>query len=245
MSFLAGLVCTVRGTAQLAVTPSLWTYAWAPVLVAAAIGVGAVEFVRWLASEQIAAWAEAAVGGRGWTDWIVGALVWAASILVAFAIFAPLVRVVAAPFLSLLADRTVASLIGRPSPSGPGGRAMRWVLRPVLDALALFAIRLGITIVALPLFFVPVAGPFLFGGVSMLLLGVDLIDIAQSARGVLLGARLSFVSRHMGACLGLGVGAGLLLLVPCVNVLLLPAAVVGAVLLDRRLSPDFPGAAAA
>jgi hypothetical protein len=34
------------------------------------------------------------------------------------------------------------------------------------------------------------------------------------------------------------------MLVPCVNVLLLPAAVVAAVLLDSRLAPDFPRASA-
>lgn len=122
---------------------------------------------------------------------------------------------------------------------------MRWIVRPIGEALVLLAIRCAVLVAALPLLLVPVAGAVIFAAVGMWMLGVDLLDIAQSARGVLLANRLSFILRNLGACLGLGVTAGVLLLVPGLNLLLLPAVVVAGVLLDSRISPDFPKAAAA
>jgi CysZ protein len=239
--FLLGLACVVRGTARLAATPALWAYAVAPIV---ATVVGMILLVRLAivgpVAERVRAWLDG-------TQWLAGAattLVWVAAVAAGFLAFSTVVRVVAAPFLALLADRTVADLSGRPTPAAPGGPLVRWVARPFVEAVLLLGIRLAVTVAALPLLLVPVAGGVAFSVVAMGLLGLDLLDLAQSARGVLLGARLRFAFRHLGACLGLGVGAGLLFLVPCVNLLLLPATVVAGVLLDERLSPDFRRATA-
>jgi uncharacterized protein involved in cysteine biosynthesis len=50
---------------------------------------------------------------------------------------------------------------------------------------------------------------------------------------------------HPGACVGLGLVAAGLLLVPFANFLLLPGLAVGALLLDREASADFPPQVAA
>lgn len=240
MGFLTGFACAFRGMGRLAASPGLWPYSLAPVVATSALLAGLLWLYQSHAVEPLAAWARGLAGGAAWADWTATVASWLAAAVAVFFAFTALVRVVAAPFLALLADRTVALLTGAPAPCGPGGRLVRWIVRPVSEALLVLAIRLTLTVLALPLLFIPVLGAFLFAAVTMGLLGLDLLDIAQSARGVLVKERLRFAFGHAGACFGLGVAAGLLLLVPCVNVFLIAPAVVGAVLLDRSISPDFP-----
>lgn len=245
MGFAAGIACVFRGLGRLATTPALWAYAWAPVAAGLAVTLAILFLLKRFAAEPVADWAHEMLGGTEWADWVATALVWAVALLVLFFTFSAMVRVLAAPLLALLADRTVAGLIGRPSPAAPGGPLVRWIVRPFAEAMIVLAIRCAILVAALPVLLVPVVGTAIFALVGMALLGVDLLDIAQSARGVLLGERLGFIVRNFGACLGLGVAAGLLMLVPGLNVLLLPGIVVAGVLLDSRIAPDFPKAAAA
>ena len=72
-------------------------------------------------------------------------------------------------------------------------------------------------------------------------LSVELLAIPLERRGLHLGGRLRFVWRHRGQTLGFGLTAFFLFLVPLMNVLALPGAVVGATLLVRRLSGDPAG----
>lgn len=242
MEFATGLVCALRGIVHLAAAPPLWGWALAPVVAAAAVLGGAAVLGHGALSDLVHRWSEEHLGGSGVTGIAFHVLFWVAFAAAMFFAFSFVVRLIAAPFLALLAERTVPTVAGAPAPASPGPPLVRWVMRPIGEAIIVLAIRLAVTIVALPLLLVPVVGALLFTVISMALLGLDLVDIAQSARGVVLGPRLRFARAHAWACLGLGVGAGLLMLVPCVNVLLLPAAVVAAVLLDERLAPDFPRA---
>ena len=240
MEFVTGLSCAFRGIVHLAATPSLWGWALAPIAVSSVVLGGAAVLGHNALADVVTKWSDEHLGGSAVTGIAFHVLFWAAFCVAMFFVFSFVVRLIAAPFLALLAERTVPTVSGAPAPASPGGPFVRWVLRPLGEAIVLLALRLAVTLLALPLLFVPVVGAILFTGVSMALLGLDLVDIAQSSRGIVLGPRMRFAWRNAWACLGLGVGAGFLMLVPCVNVLLLPAAVVAAVLLDSRLAPDFP-----
>ena len=245
MGFATGFACSLHGIVHLALTPSLWGWALAPVVTAVLLLGGAGVIGHGALADVIRRWSEQQLGGSAATGIAFHVLYWAAFGVAMFFVFSFVVRLVAAPFLALLAERTVPTVAGAPAPASPGNPFVRWILRPIGEAIVLLALRLAVTLLALPLLLVPVAGAILFTVVSMALLGLDLVDIAQSSRGVVLGPRMRFAWTNAWACLGLGVGAGLLMLIPCVNVLLLPAAVVAAVLLDSRLAPDFPRTAAA
>jgi uncharacterized protein involved in cysteine biosynthesis len=245
MGFVAGITSVFLGLGRLVVTPALWGWSLLPVLLTFALLVGIACFGHGVLIDEVRAWVGDGTGGSAVALTAASLAFWIVYLFVSYFAFAFFVRLVAAPLLALLADRTVAGLIGRPSPAGPGGPLSRWVVRPLFEALVVFLLRCVVTIAALPLLLVPVAGAVLFSVAMMTTLGLDLLDIAQSARGVLLGARLSFIGRNLGACAGLGVGAGVLLLVPCAGALFLPALVVAAVLLDSRIAPDFPRAAVA
>lgn len=173
--------------------------------------------------------------------WLLSAIAIAVAGIFAFYVaFPAIVRVVAAPFLALLADRVFADVSGHEAPTPPGSRFMRWGVRPIVDALTLLAVRIVVTVIALPLLCVPVVGAGLFFAAMLPLEGLDLMDLAQGARAVPLRERLRFVRKHLPASTGLGLGAAGVLLIPVVNVFCLPALVVGAVLLDSEVSPDFP-----
>jgi CysZ protein len=80
--------------------------------------------------------------------------------------------------------------------------------------------------------------PVLQALVAGFFLAVELLAIPLERRGLHLAGRLRFVWRHRAQTLGFGITAFLLFLVPLMNVLAMPGAVVGATLLVRRLSGE-------
>jgi CysZ protein len=89
---------------------------------------------------------------------------------------------------------------------------------------------------------VPVLGqtvvPVLQAVAGGFFLAVELLAIPLERRGLHLAGRLRFVWRHRAQTLGFGITAFLLFLVPLMNVLAMPGAVVGATLLVRRLGGE-------
>jgi len=243
VSFTTGTFCVLRGLKRMVHTPWLWPYAAAPVVVALLSFVGVIYWlVNWLApamQEVVASRLPDWLASAAWFFTAAG-LIGAGLIAMYFA-FPAIVRVFAAPFLALLADKTYESVSGHPAPAPPGSKFVRWVVRPIYEAVVLLGIRIVVTVVALPLLCVPVVGTIAFFMIMLPLEGMDLLDLAQSARALPFGERLRFVRRNWIATSGLGLGAAGVLLIPFVNVFLLPSLVVGAVLLDQRMSPDFAG----
>ncbi len=241
-AFTRGTTCVARGLVHLVRHPKMWPWAIAPVICAFVVFVGTwVWLFSWLLPEVEQAATMVMGEWLGGAAWLLSLLAVAAAGLIAFyAAFPAIVRVVAAPFLALLADRVFEDISGLPAPMPPGGRFVRWVIRPILEALALLGLRVVVTLLALSLLCIPVAGTFLFFLVLLPVEGMDLLDLAMSARAVPIRERYRCLLRNLPATSGLGLGAAAVLLVPVVNVFLLPALVVGAILLDRDVSPDFP-----
>jgi CysZ protein len=240
VSFFSGFVSAFRGVGTLVASPRLWPWAIAPAAAAVVLLSAALILIERWAFEPLRAWATQSLGDTEWAGWTLYAFGWIVGFVALTFVYCTFARLIAAPFLALLADSAVSQLSGRPAPAAPGGPLMRWVARPLAEALWLLAIKLAVTIVALPLLLVPVAGPVLFWIVASALLGLDFLDVALSARGILMVERLRFARSHAGACLGMGVAGSLFLMVPCLNLILLPGCVVGAVNFDQRVSPSFP-----
>lgn len=243
-AFGLGSVCIFRGAKRLVVTPWLWRYALAPAVLAFVMFVGCFW---WFWSVGVD-WAKGlAAGWMGETGGLVagilaGLAILAAALLLFYVAFPSLVRIVAAPFLALLADRVYEDVAGRAPPAYPGTRFRRWIVMPIRDAIMVVGIRLVVTCIALPLNFIPVLGQAAFFAVLLPLEGLDLLDLGLSARAVPLKERLVFTRRNLAAASGLGMGSAAVLFIPVVNVFFLPSLVVGAVLLDAEISPDFaPG----
>lgn len=244
--FLFGVWVVFRGCAMLFRRPQWWPFALLPMLATVIVfGIGTWWIVDW-GAESFSQWlsGETSSWAPGWLTslWYGSATMVgiALSLLALYLFYLPLVRALAAPFLALFSERVFASLSGIEAPVPPGRRVVRWVIRPIYEALILLVIRLIVSVVFLPLNCIPAVGTVLFFLVLAWLEGMDLLDIGMSARGLVLRERLPFVKRHKFAAMGLGVGASAILWVPIVNLFFLPGLIVAAVLLDQRLSEDFP-----
>ena len=91
-------------------------------------------------------------------------------------------------------------------------------------------------VLALPLYFVPVAGYFLFAGVCGFATAVGLLDIPFERRGWPLRLRARLVGRNLLPFVAFGTAAGLLLAIPVFGpVLMVPSASLGGLWLLCRL----------
>ena len=171
--------------------------------------------------------------------WLHRAFEWLIALtLIGFAVVvvAALSSAIAAPFNDAL-SAAVESLHG-------GGQAppfqLRVLLRDIVRSVLFEALKLAVYgAIMLGLFvfawLVPGVGALVqtvIGGVlTALYFAIDHVDWAASRHGLSVRQRLGFVARHLGPMLGFGAGVWLLLFVPLVNLLFMPAAVAGGTLL--------------
>jgi CysZ protein len=167
-----------------------------------------------------------------------------ASLAVLVVAFTVIAQIVGQPFYERISDR-IEHQLGAP-PAGTDAPWWRSFPRASLESALLLAMTLGCSAPLFVLGLFPVLGqtavPVLQALVAGFFLAVELLAIPLERRGLRLAGRLAFVWRHRAQTLGFGVTAFLLFLVPLMNVLAMPGAVVGATLLVRRLSGD-PGPA--
>lgn len=174
-------------------------------------------------------------------QWIVGlipdelrlgaqAVFFILALLLGYFIYLPLARVVLAPFSEAISRRT--HLI-----SGEGGwRSDAGWARAMAEGLKLAVFQIVVMLIVLTLSFVfpPVGAPLgIF--VAVFLSGLDFLDVPLSARGMPLRKKLGVIGRNKSLALGFGVASYLMLLIPGVNLLLLPVGVIGATLLTDQL----------
>lgn len=159
--------------------------------------------------------------------------------------FTVIAQIIGQPFYERISDRIEHQLgaqRGRERLDTPWWRTFP---RASLESALLLAMTLACTAPLFVLGLFPVFGqtvvPVLQALVAGFFLAVELLAIPLERRGLHLAGRLRFVWRHRAQTLGFGITAFLLFLVPLMNVLAMPGAVVGATLLVRRLSGDPAG----
>jgi CysZ protein len=157
--------------------------------------------------------------------------------------FTVIAQIIGQPFYERISDR-IEHQLGVP-PAGADAPWWRTFPRASLESALLLAMTLACTAPLFVLGLFPVLGqtvvPVLQALVAGFFLAVELLAIPLERRGLHLAGRLRFVWRHRAQTLGFGITAFLLFLVPLMNVLALPGAVVGATLLVRRLSGEPAG----
>jgi len=120
------------------------------------------------------------------------------------------------------------------------GQWLRWVARiewraayTSIKASILVAL---IMVLALPLYFVPVVGYFLYAGVCGFGTAISLLDIPMERRGWSTSQRIRFVFRNLPAMTTFGATAGILLAIPILGpALMVPGASIGGLWLICRL----------
>lgn len=162
---------------------------------------------------------------------VVTVTVFMAAMVLGYFIYLPVARILLAPFSEALSRRAEWLHTGvRPEMAGHGWMsAMIEGVRLVLFQIMVILITLGVSAI-----FPPVAVP-LGVGVATLTCSLDFCDIPLAIRGWSLREKLRLMANNPALSLGFGSAVWLSLLVPGVNILLLPAGVVGATVLVLEL----------
>jgi CysZ protein len=245
-SLLNGTGYLLRGIRTFVQTPSVWPLGLIPVVLAAAI-IGVLLSLLALNLDEVVATLTPAADGwnpavRDATRLALGALLLGAFIFVVVLGFATLTNLVGQPFFEALSDRIERGL-GDTLPPGPPW--WRTLPRATVESLALLLVAACAGVVLLVLNLVPVLGQVAGALVWGYLLAVELLAIPLQRRGLHLRDRLRVLWRHRLLVTGFGVGAFLLFLVPLMNILAMPGAIVGGTLLVRHIQPSAPASAPA
>lgn len=179
-----------------------------------------------------------------WLDWLHW-LIWpifALTVLIAlFYSFSVVANLLAAPFNSLLAERV--ERLTQPGNAPRPATDLSWkelILSPLagLNRLLYF---IGWAIPLLLLSFVPVvnvATPVLWVLFSAWMLALEYADYPLANRGLSFRDQRRLLRQHWPLTLGFGGMVLLLTLIPIVNFLAMPAAVIGATLMWMREMPE-------
>lgn len=187
----------------------------------------------------------------GFTYYILIVLWWLYKILlypllVALAYFLTMILagVVASPFNETLSERAEELMMGRAVPAETGWKAILVGGARGVATAAATAIPRAIIVITLSI--IPGIGPILAAFVGAYFIAVGYSDYAFERRKYSIRRKLGTIWKHRRMALGFGVGANLMLIVPIVNFLCMPVAVVGgtalAIALDEFESrpPDSP-----
>lgn len=189
-----------------------------------------------------------------WLRWLLWPLFAIAALLLVFYTFTLLANLIAAPFNGLLAER-VEDLAG-PSRVRPAGRPL-WQELPVsvvgeLRKLVYFILW---AIPLLVLFLIPAVNalaPVLWAAFGAWMLALQYVDYPMGNHLIPFREQRRLLGQRPLLALGFGAAALLITLVPVLNFLVVPVAVIGATLLwveefpqaRRPAFPPTPGAAA-
>jgi len=158
----------------------------------------------------------------------------AGSAILLFSIFcfAFVGSIIAAPFYDSIAERTLHWL-GAPE-------IERGFWRQIIDAIRASVLKLGLflglQLILLALYFVPFfVGFFTYTTVGFLItaffMALEFLDVSFHREGWTFRERLEWCKHRMGLVLGFGASVSVLLLLPIVNLIIPPIALIGAILL--------------
>ena len=243
VGFFRGLGFAFRGARRVYLEePGLARYWVVPIVVTAIALIGSLALVATYGSDLgDSIWASPtgddwlAQLGRG-AHWVFAAFVHLLLALVALIVTMLVGSIVAAPFNARLGEVLDERVTGYPTPPFALSRVLMDVVRTLTIEVVFFVIN---TVLFFGSIAFPPATPFL-GALGMVLasfyFAIAYLEIPLVARDASLGDRWRFWTANPMAILGYGTGVGLFLFVPIVNLLFMPAAVAGGVLLFAELS---------
>lgn len=194
-----------------------------------------------------ASWNEA----TGWTGALLGFLRGFIEVVLALLLAVTglvlvvlLSSIVAAPFNDALSEAVEAIVTGEAPPPFSVKRMLADVARTVrLETLKVLVYAAIVGPMFLVSIFIPGVGTvvsIVAFVLTAIYLGIDYVDWPAARRDWSVGDRVSFARRKLPAVAGFGSGVWVLLFVPLVNLLFMPAAVAGGTLLFLALEPRRP-----
>ena len=234
--FKDGAHYAIRGLGLLT-KPGLRRFVIVPLFINIAVFGSALWWLSsWLGS-RVSAWAEAAVSWLpdwlGWVSAMLSGLMWIVfglgALVVVFYLFSAVANLLAAPFNGLLAEKVEAQLTGK----APENSVSIWkeiAVAPMQEVWKLFYFVVWAIPLAI-LFLIPgvnLAAPFVWAVFSAWMLALQYLDYPLGNHAIRFKAQRAMIRRRRGLGLGFGSVVLVLTMVPILNFLAMPAAVVGA-----------------
>lgn len=242
VGFFRGLTFVFRGAKYVYFDHLGLVRYWAlPVLVTmVALGVSLTAVAMFYGDITQAMWSDP--GGEGWVHEALVAAHGLLAFLVAFflgclAILGTIIlgSVIAAPFNARLGEVIDERVTGHVAPGFSIARVLADVARALLIELVFFVFNTVLFVASFA--FPPAITVLSIVGLvgAAYYFAMAYLELPLAARDATLRGRLRFYAESPMATLGFGTGVGIFLFVPLINLLFMPAAVAGAVLLHAEL----------
>ncbi len=239
-SFSAGSGYALRGL-RLLNAPGIRRYVAVPLLINIVVFSGGLWWVKTTLASLISGWVATATGWLpGWLDWLgplLNGLIWlvfgVSALIAVFYTFSMLANLLASPFNGLLAERIERGETGHQVDSG----VSIWKEIAVAPAQEIGKL-LYFLLWAIPfliLFLIPVvnvAAPFLWAGFSAWMLALQYVDYPLGNHGIRFAEQRRLLRKNRQLAMGFGSVILLLTVIPVINFIAMPAAVIGATLMS-------------
>lgn len=223
--FVAGFGAFMVGLKLVLPGGGLFRYALAPVLVSALVLVLLALGVFF----GVSAWLGGELRQTQWLAWLGGFAAFLVTLLLAYFLFTPVMQLFGPAFLDPICEQVHRRHTGRTLIGERSGQA--WVLRQIwaiVPSAKWLVISLCIQLPLMVAGLITVVGLVIAVPVNAILQGADLMDNPLGCRDWKLGRRLGWYRANFAATLGLGTASSLVLLVPVLNLFMLPAGVAAA-----------------
>ncbi|MCW8957314.1 MAG: sulfate transporter CysZ [Gammaproteobacteria bacterium] len=179
-----------------------------------------------------------------WLSWLLWPIFAFIIFLTVFYTFTFVANIIAAPFNSILADKTEAMIKGQPLSDTPSFPVWQTVKKTLSSEIAKLIYILKWSIIILFISFIPVinlAAPFLWLIFGAWMLAMEYMDYPMSNHGHYFKEINKQVAADKSLSLGFGFGVFMFTSIPLLNFLAMPAAVTGATALWLRRESQIHG----
>ncbi|GAA5177525.1 sulfate transporter CysZ [Modicisalibacter zincidurans] len=229
-----------QGT-RLVLSPGLRRYVFLPVVANLALYVGTIVYLLNNFGGWLDYWMLKVPGWLSWLEWLIWPLLVVSLVVVAFFTFTLVSSLIAAPFYGFLAEKVEIRLTGQPPVDE------RSLMRGGLDALGRELIKLGYILPRMALLFligfVPglnLAMPFLWAAFSAWMMAITYLDYPMDNNRVAFADMRRRLRARWWPTLTFGGWVLAATWLPLINLILLPGAVAGAVLMWQQHYRQLP-----
>jgi len=223
----------LAGGFKLALSPGLRRFVVIPFLVNLIV----FSLLVWLGIDQFGVFMDWAVPEDAWYSflrWLLWPLFAIAAVLIIFFTFTVIANLIAAPFNALLAEKAELKLGGRlPEDDSSWGDIMKSVVPSILSELRKLTYFLVRAIPILILFIIPlvnVAASVVWVVFGAWFMAIEYADYPMGNHKMSFKQQLPLLRTKRWSAMGFGGAVMLLMMIPVVNFLAMPAAVCGATL---------------
>ncbi len=243
-----GLLLPLKSARFLLSHPRLWRWAILPALISVALFVLAAVLLI-TNSPRILGWIWTRPEVTLWWEWILLVLwhvvllvVVAGSVVLSYFLVLLTSGVIASPFNDRLSQEVERSLTGEVLHRREQGSRAAESLRSIGTSLGRLLAYAGCMLPLLALNLLPGAGNLAYTVLAMctsaFFLALEHTDNTLDRRGYGFGDKISLVVKYKGLTGGFGLGTALLLLIPVINLLAMPVAIVGGTFLGMRVDEE-------